>query len=630
MNTQRLHLTDALLAQAGAQRGLPVSQILLDRGAVSPQVMLGALAEAARIAQPVAHVIEAEGIATREEVLAAQAGRFGAMILRRAENPPDPALACLLPAGFCLTHAVLPWMRIGETLVLATARPEGFDDLRARLPNEIGPVMMALTLEQDIHDTISEMHGAVLAREAETWRPPAESCRDLNRASPGRKALGALMAVAVVLALVLAPTLFFAAGLALALGSLVAAQVLKLAALAAAARRPMPAPRPVLPPDPPTVSIMVPLFREEEIASTLVARLQRLTYPRSLLDIVLVLEAGDEKTRAALDRTRLPPWFRFVAVPPGPVTTKPRALNHAFRFTRGEIVGVYDAEDAPAPDQIDRVVSHFSRAPPDVACLQGILDFYNPRANWLSRCFTIEYASWFRVILPGLARLGFPIPLGGTTIFFRRAALEACHGWDAHNVTEDADLGMLLARKGYRTELLPSVTREEANNRFWPWVRQRSRWLKGYAITWWVHSRRPARLLRELGAWKFAGMQLLFLTTVLQFTLAPLLWSFWLIIFGLPHPLDAWLTRETLGMLTAAFLSAEAASILVGIVAIARSPHRSLLPWVPTLFAYFPLGTLAIYKGIWEVLRNPFFWDKTQHGHSAPDAPGADLPPETG
>ena len=308
--------------------------------------------------------------------------------------------------------------------------------------------------------------------------------------------------------------------------------------------------------------------------------------------------------------------------------TKPRALNYALHFARGQIIGIYDAEDAPSPDQIERIVTHFSAAPPEVGCLQGILDFYNPRANWLSRCFAVEYASWFRVLLPGLSKLGLTVPLGGTTVFFRREVLEKLGGWDSYNVTEDADLGVRLARHGYRTELVATVTREEANNRLWPWVRQRSRWLKGYALTWWVHSRRPLRLLRDLGWRRFLGVQALFLTTLMQFTLAPLLWSFWLIVIGLPHPLDPWLSRMTLGALTVLFLSAEAVSILIGIAAISRSPHRNLLLWVPTLFAYFPLGTLAVYKALWEAMTRPFYWDKTQHGHSSPDDPMADIPVE--
>ncbi|KUF12150.1 glycosyl transferase [Pseudoponticoccus marisrubri] len=602
----------------------------MEAGQVAPRSMLGALAEAGRIGRPVEQVLAAERIATRAEVLSAQARHFGAIVLRRAEAPPDPDLVGTLPPEFCLAHGVLPWLRLGETLVLATARPERFEALLPLLPADIGPVMMALTHEADIQDELAERCGAELARAAETWRPEQESCRDFNHAAPAARVMAGLCGALCLALLVVAPVALFGAALALALASLIVAQGLKLAALVATPNRPPDRAAVTLPRSPPRVTILVPLFREAEIATTLVTRLSRVTYPRTLLEVILVLEAEDAVTRAALARTELPPWMRVVVVPPGPVTTKPRALNYALCFALGDIVGIYDAEDSPAPDQIDRVVARFAEAPADLGCLQGILDFYNPRANWLSRCFAIEYASWFRILLPGLVRLGFAIPLGGTTVFFRREALEDCCGWDAHNVTEDADLGLWLARAGWRTEMLPTVTREEANNRAWPWVKQRSRWLKGYVITWWVHSRRPRALLRDLGPRRFAGMQMLFLTTIVQFTLAPVLWSFWLFFAGLPHPLDPYLSQDALVWLTALFLGAEATALLIGLAAVARTPHRGLMPWVPTLFAYYPMATLAIYKALWETVTRPFYWDKTQHGHSAPDGPGADLPTDTG
>ncbi|MEZ5913011.1 MAG: glycosyltransferase [Paracoccaceae bacterium] len=289
----------------------------------------------------------------------------------------------------------------------------------------------------------------------------------------------------------------------------------------------------------PVVSLIVPLFHERDIAARLVRRLERLDYPREFLDIVLVVEAEDDSTRRALAGAQLPGWMRVLTAPPGSLKTKPRAMNVALDFCRGSIIGIYDAEDAPAPDQIARVVQRFHERDERVACLQGVLDFYNPRTNWLSRCFTMEYAAWFRVVLPGLERLGLAFPLGGTTLFFRREALEALGGWDAHNVTEDADLGIRLARHGYRAEFLDSVTEEEANCRAMPWIRQRSRWLKGYMMTWAVHSRRPLRLWRELGTWKFLGFQVMFLGTISQYLLAPVLWSLWLWPLGYGGALSA-------------------------------------------------------------------------------------------
>lgn len=339
-----------------------------------------------------------------------------------------------------------------------------------------------------------------------------------------------------------------------------------------------------------------------------------------------MVEEDDTLTQETIARSSLPPrWMRQITVPRGgAVKTKPRALNFALDFCRGSIIGgVYDAEDAPPdPDQIHKVTRRFAEAGPEVACLQGVLDFYNARTNWLSRCFTVEYAAWFRIVLPGLEKMGFAVPpLGGTTLFFRREALEELGGWDAHNVTEDADLGIRLARHGYTTELIHTVTQEEANCRVWPWVKQRSRWIKGYAMTWGgVAMRDPSALLRELGWWKFIGVQILFAGTLSQFVLAPpVLWTFWALPLGLPpHPLaDVMPMGMFLGGLGGAvFLASELLNIAVGgVMAVSGEKHRWLRIWVPTLHFYYPLASLAALKGgLGEILHKPFYWDKTVHG----------------
>ena len=142
--------------------------------------------------------------------------------------------------------------------------------------------------------------------------------------------------------------------------------------------------------------------------------------------------------------------------------------------------------------------------------------------------------------------------------------LEALGAWDAHNVTEDADLGLRLARRGYTTTLIPTLTMEEANGRAWPWVKQRARWLKGYAVTYGVHMRNPVRLLRDLGLWQFIGVQVLFLGTLSLFALMPLFWSLWLIPLGVAHPLHGWLSAGAFRAMTYAFIAAEALACAAG------------------------------------------------------------------
>ncbi|MGR3502790.1 glycosyltransferase family 2 protein [Pseudaestuariivita sp.] len=612
MSTAQLTLAKAQAVRAGQHVDQPVGRILMDVAALDAADLSAALIEHASHGAPVADTLTASGVISRPQVVHALARRHAALHLDSTATPPDPALACALPVDFCLAHGAMPWAKIGDATLIATAYPEKFAELRAELPDHLHPVIMGVASEEDIQTTLATWHRDVLVAAAETEMPEALSCRTLGQGY-GLRLAPLLFCAAFVATLLYDARLLFGALAIWAVGSLMLAAFLKISAFTAHffARRAEGLPvffhRP-------KVSMLVPLFRETGIALDLIERLKRLAYPKALLDVVLVLEEEDTQTHDLIAGEELPPWMRVITVPKGEVTTKPRALNYALKFCRGKIVGIWDAEDAPEPHQIDKVVARFAGAPREVACLQGILDFYNPHANWLSRCFAIEYATWFRVILPGLERLGFAIPLGGTTVFFRRDALEEVHGWDAHNVTEDADLGMRLARYGYRTEMIATHTDEEACNHFWPWIKQRSRWLKGYMVTYLVHMRAPVRLLRELGAWKFLGFQVFFLTSLSQFLLAPVLWSFWLVLLGFAHPLEHWISTQTIWHIGLAFLLSEITSILIGMFAVSRTRHTGLAPWVPTLMFYFPLGCAAAYKGLFELIQKPFYWDKTTHG----------------
>ncbi len=608
----------------------PLGQILLEAGAVDPGNLVKALAMQAREAARLGDILLAHDWVAEADLMQALSLQWGAAAIDPARFRPDPRLIDRLGPDWCLRQGLLPWRQVGGATVVATARPNDFARIRPELEAQFGTVLMALAAERDLHAALLDTRQSALNIRAETLVPERESCRMWDGDRLRRLGLWAVLPVLAML--VLAPGLPLAVLLGWTALTLVAATGLKLAAAIAELRHrhrdgaAPPAAGPASIARLPVVSLMIPLFQECDIACRLVTRLGRLDYPKELLDVLLVVEEEDAMTRAALAGARLPRWMRLVVVPKGPLKTKPRALNFALNFCRGSLIGIYDAEDAPEAGQIHHVVRRFHARGPEVACLQGVLDFYNPASNWLARCFTIEYATWFRVLLPGLQRLGLAIPLGGTTLFFRREALEKLGGWDAHNVTEDADLGIRLARHGYRAELLATVTEEEANCRAWPWVRQRSRWLKGYAMTYGVHMRDPVLLWRQLGPWKFAGFQILFLCTLSQFLLAPLMWSFWLLALGLWHPLAAALPGPALTGLAVLFLSAEAVNIFAGLIAVNGPRHRFLRLWVPTLALYFPLGALAAYKALYELIAQPFYWDKTAHGlHDAAEAKLAEL-----
>ena len=597
---------------------------LLRSGVVAPDDMISALAHQGREAGLLCDVLRARGLVVERDLLEVEARSWGIRVINLATALPDPRLIDALGAVTCLRHGLVPWRRAGDVTVVALSRPEEFRRLRPMLEARLGPVAAGLAPAQAIVEAVHAWRGPRLAQAAENRVPASESCRTWPQMMRSPRVMAGL---ATGLGVALAAPVGFALGLlALAVVSLAFLVGLKLAATYATLRFPAPVAVPLGAMIAPAVSIIVALYREGNIAARLVHRLARLDYPEELLDVILAVEAEDRVTLAALGAAELPPWIRVVMVPAGELKTKPRALNHALSYARGAIIGIYDAEDAPAPDQLRKVVAQFQRSGPEVACLQGVLDYYNPRTNWLSRCFTIEYAGWFRLILPGIARLGLVVPLGGTTLFFRRDVLEALGGWDAHNVTEDADLGVRLARHGYRTEIVATVTEEEANCRALPWIKQRSRWIKGYMMTWAVHMRDPRLLWRQLGPRGFVGFQILFLGTIAQVLLAPLLISFAIVPFGFAHPLIEEMPTFAIWTMTVIFALSEASNLLIGVIGLRRTRHRLSLWWVLTMKLYFPLASLAAYKALFELAVRPFYWDKTEHGlfdHPAPRAGAA-------
>ena len=366
----------------------------------------------------------------------------------------------------------------------------------------------------------------------------------------------------------------------------------------------------------PVYTVLVPMYREPEMLSVLAQALRDLDYPLGKLDIKLVLEADDEETLAVARTLGLEGVFEIIRVPPSLPKTKPKACNYALRFARGEYLVIYDAEDRPEPDQLRKVVATFRRSPPDTACLQCRLNYYNANENWLSRMFTLDYSLWFDQVLPGLERLNIPIPLGGTSNHFKIDVLRELHAWDPFNVTEDADLGIRLTQKGYRVAMVDSTTFEEASCHAGNWIRQRSRWIKGYMQTFLVHTRRPSLLWRTTGPLGFLGFVFFIGGTALSGLLNPVFWALyliWLVAFASGESI---FPQFLLFLALLNLLAGNGAFIYLSMLAPIRRGWLHLVPFSLTMLGYWVLISIAAYRGLWQLVRRPFYWEKTQHGLS--------------
>jgi cellulose synthase/poly-beta-1,6-N-acetylglucosamine synthase-like glycosyltransferase len=367
----------------------------------------------------------------------------------------------------------------------------------------------------------------------------------------------------------------------------------------------------------PVYTVIAALYREAASVDGLLTAIERLDYPPEKLDVIVAVEADDAGTCAAVAAHQGRNPITVIPVPASNPRTKPKALNVALPFARGAFTVIYDAEDRPEADQLRRTLRKFHTGGERLACVQARLCIDNTADSWLARLFTAEYAGQFDVFLPGIAALGLPVPLGGSSNHFRTASLRELGGWDAYNVTEDADLGMRLARFGYRTGVVSSTTYEEAPARIGPWLRQRSRWFKGWMQTWLVHMRQPWRLLRELGLPGFLGFQLIVGGNVLAALVHPLFMGG--LIYSVASGAPMWRSDDVAVNTLAALYGITivvgyASSAFLGWLGLKR---RKLLTtaWVLVLTPlHWLLLSLAAWRALIQLIVSPYVWEKTEHG----------------
>ncbi len=375
----------------------------------------------------------------------------------------------------------------------------------------------------------------------------------------------------------------------------------------------------------PVYTVLLPVYDEPDIVQNLIQGVGKLDYPANKLEVLLLVEEDDPKTLTALEGIATEK-IRVVIVPHSLPKTKPKACNHGMSLPdiRGELMTIYDAEDLPDPLQLRRAVAAFRRLPTDVGCLQGRLSFYNERQNLLTRWFSLEYSQWFGLILPAVEAAHCVVPLGGTSNHMPTAIWREVGGWDEFNVTEDADLGVRLARSGYRTMILDSVTLEEATTDVINWIRQRSRWYKGYLQTMVVHLRQPVALVREIGL--LATLRLIGMTGCVPISSAlNIPFGFLLLIWitGRPEFVNMLFPPVTYFICMTLFLLGAPLSVLVGLVCTGALGKQHLW-WAALLVPmYWVLQSIAAVKAIYQLAFRPSYWEKTAHGFASGPRPGA-------
>ncbi len=365
----------------------------------------------------------------------------------------------------------------------------------------------------------------------------------------------------------------------------------------------------------PSYTVMIPAYREASVINRLISNLAELDYPKDRLEVLILVEQDDQETLDALRSAHPPRHFRLVVVPPAEPRTKPKALNFGLTLARGDIIAVYDVEDAPDILQLRRAAVALARYGPEVGCLQAKLSYNNALQNIITRWFTIEYSMWFSFFLPGLASLNAPIPLGGTSNHFRRSALRALGGWDPYNVTEDCELGIRLFREHYQIKVLESTTFEEANSDFVNWAKQRSRWYKGYLQTFLILLRSPWKLTRQIRLRGVLHLCAFVGGTPILAVLNPIFWVLTVLWFAAqPEVLRQIFPAPVyyIGLLLWAF-----GNFLLWYLTLLTARHtrsEGLILAAVLVPVYWVMMSVAAAKAIWQLVITPSFWEKTTHG----------------
>jgi cellulose synthase/poly-beta-1,6-N-acetylglucosamine synthase-like glycosyltransferase len=595
--------------------------LLVERKLVTAAAAEAALEDQLRSGCRLGELLLAAGAVAEDDLIGVLAEQFGIGVIDLTGYEPDPAALAIIPEPVMRARDCVPFALDSARLYVAVS--DRLDESAVEELEQYTALDMVVFLASPkqlgelMRITYREKYIAMATGDLATRFPEEAANRVI---SDSQKAFLSLTAVLLVGALIIAPlvTLIVLVSLADVFYFVTSAYKFKLTydslgygheieisdeMVAALDER-----------DLPVFTILIPLYHEAAVLGALVEGIGSLDYPQAKLDVRLLCEEDDAETLDAVNAMELPGQFTVVVVPDAQPKTKPKACNYGLIQSRGEYLVIFDAEDRPEPDQLKKVVIAYGNAGPEVVCIQAKLNYFNAEQNLLTRWFCTEYSMWFDLLLPGLDHANAPIPLGGTSCHFKTAALHVLGAWDPYNVTEDADLGIRLFKFGMRTAMIDSTTFEEANSELNNWIRQRSRWIKGYLQTWLVHMRHPVRLFRQLGLRNFASFQLLVGGTFI-FLLNPIFWSLTTLFFLTQA---GWIRElfPSFVFYAAAFqlFLANFLFMYFNVAGCVQRGYFGLAKYALFTPVYWGMMSVAAWKGFLQLFYNPFYWEKTVHG----------------
>jgi glycosyltransferase XagB len=626
----------------------PIGQFLLERGDITEAQLDAALTRQQAEGGYVGSHLLIAGALSRRALYQALADQWQLPLVDLVVTPPDPRVIRRISFGDAQDGHWLPYADDGRSVKVATdGRPtaEVEAHVATRFPDR--EVEWHCTTPWDLSQATQQVFRTELlytAKDALAEANPRGSAR------PGLTAWQlAVPAVLIALLVLVAISDVRRAAVWLLTAANVCFLVNILFKVAASARRPFAVSarerrdlslmrereRRGLPPvwrprvddhELPMYTVLVPVFHEANIIDKLIRNLGAIDYPKSRLEILVLMEAVDTATVEAAKRMRPPEYVKLVVVPEGVPQTKPRACNYGLAIARGDYVVIYDAEDRPDPDQLRTALAAFQQDrferevlgldQKPLAVVQAALTYFNADYNVLTRMFAVEYAHWFESMLPGLEGTGIPLPLGGTSNHFDAAVLRELGAWDPYNVTEDADLGLRASVEGYRVSVIGSSTGEEACAETSAWIKQRTRWIKGYMITAAVNLRHPIRFVRRVGFPGLVGLVGLILGTPLAFLLYPLVVAFTLATyvgtrsFGLELP--HWVVVSSVFTMVAG----NGLMLIASALAAERRYNWRIGLFAIFLPAYWLLHAVAAWRALFQSIFTPHQWEKTPHGIS--------------